>query len=394
MTENHLPVSVLVVSEDDACRQHITTMLTSDSDCPYTIQNAETLQAARQLLLISQADVILLDLAIPDSKGMRAFHCLKDLAENAAILVLTDSCNLDLEGWANQAGIHEVLYKDALVGGELIRAIRYGLDRASMAQRLIKATGDIEILYAQLQIRNAELLKLDEIKSHFISAFSHELRTPITSAGESIRLIADEECGPVTLEQKQLLDIAIRNLSRLESMVNRLVIFSLIETERLTLQKVWQPLFPLLESVISENQGAADLQRTTLRYTRSETPVSCWFDYPKMVLVLSNLIENAIRHTPNGIIIIREFIDPEHQVSGFEVSDNGEGIPDENISHIFDKFYSVTHDQYREPGTLGIGLAFCQEIVKMHSGTISLTTKVGEGSVFQVKLPLSPDIES
>ena len=117
-------------------------------------------------------------------------------------------------------------------------------------------------------------------------------------------------------------------------------------------------------------------------------PVVAEVDEVKMTLVISNLVENAIKYNrEQGSVKIK--LDADHQVFTLEVTDTGIGIPEESLEHIYERFYRVDKSHSREIGGTGLGLAITRNAVLMHKGSITVTSLEGEGTVFLVKIPLT-----
>jgi len=117
-------------------------------------------------------------------------------------------------------------------------------------------------------------------------------------------------------------------------------------------------------------------------------PVVAEVDEVKMSLVMTNLVENAIKYnTAHGWVKV--VLDADHQYFTFEVRDSGVGIPEESLAYIYERFYRVDKSHSRESGGTGLGLAITRNAVLMHRGSITVTSKEGEGSCFVVKIPLT-----
>ncbi|MCK9363705.1 MAG: cell wall metabolism sensor histidine kinase WalK [Syntrophales bacterium] len=227
------------------------------------------------------------------------------------------------------------------------------------------------------------LAELDRLKSEFVMTASHELRTPLTSIGMSINLLLERTMEKLNEKDRELLLAAREDLERLKTLVRNLLDLSKIEGgkmemefEKISLQKLCQNVAGILE-----NQTAEKRIHLTLEVPQNLPEVKA--DANKITWVLTNLITNALRYTESGgtIRLSAGHHGPYVHVS---VIDNGQGIPREDQSKIFDKFVQIRND--KALGGSGLGLAICKEIIRAHGGTIWVDSIPGEGSTFTFTL--------
>ena len=229
------------------------------------------------------------------------------------------------------------------------------------------------------------LHELDRLKSEFVMTASHELRTPLTSIGMSVDMLLESAAPKLTDKEKQLLTVCHEEVQRLRALVHDLLDLSKIEAGKLEL--VLEPMSPgfLCEQAVAIMKSQAEAKNLELTLgVRPDLP-DVLADRTKIEWVLVNLLGNAVRYTPEGghIRLKAERIgDRVH----FLVSDDGEGVPYEMQSRIFDKFVQVK--RAGGPEGSGLGLAICKEIVRAHRGTIWLDSTPGQGSTFTFTLPL------
>lgn len=248
-----------------------------------------------------------------------------------------------------------------------------------------------------LQKANEELIKLDQMKSDFVSIASHELRTPLTSIKNAVDLILKKKAGDVTEVQERFLFMAERNIDRLSALINNLLDISKIEAGKMNLSFEDIDMSSLANNVISMFSTIADKKSITLEVSVEEELSHVYGDMFRVEQVFTNLVGNAIKFTPEGgkIIVdlhqVQEVSDISDRAMGFVevfISDTGVGIPEESVDKLFEKFYQVDSSLRRDqqPGT-GLGLAICKGIVEAHGGKIQCRRKEGEGSTFSFTLP-------
>jgi NtrC-family two-component system sensor histidine kinase KinB len=243
-----------------------------------------------------------------------------------------------------------------------------------------------EMLGIVLLLRDVTQLKeLDKMKSEFVMTASHELKTPIQSLGMSINLLQESFGNKLNEREKQLLDIAEEELSRLKSLVTDLLDLSKIEAGKLELEFGRVSPRLLAEKAVEALKGSADEKQIALSVDMPEKISEVFVDALKITWVLTNLISNAIRYAEKTITLSCRDNGPWVTIS---VSDDGQGIPLEYQSRIFDKFVRVKNEN--DVSGTGLGLAICKEIVKAHRGTIWVDSTPGKGSTFSFTLPSEP----
>ncbi|MGE4545387.1 MAG: ATP-binding protein [Pedobacter sp.] len=221
------------------------------------------------------------------------------------------------------------------------------------------------------------LKELDRLKSEFVLAASHELKTPLTGISMSINLL-QEKADQWPERERELVRVAREETDRLRALVGDLLDLSRLESGRVEMEIEPMNVAYLFEKTLAAFYDQAKAKKLELSsWVKPETP-DVLADPTKIAWVISNLISNALRYTPEGgHIRITAEGDQERVYLG--VSDDGAGIPAEYRSRIFDKFVQVKGDS--KAGS-GLGLAICKEIVKAHGGSIWVESTVGEGSVF------------
>jgi signal transduction histidine kinase len=227
------------------------------------------------------------------------------------------------------------------------------------------------------------LRRFDELKNDLVATVAHEFRTPLTSLRMAIHLCLEQVVGPVTEKQADLLHAAREDCERLQAMVDDLLDLSRIEAGRVEMYPRPMAADSLVKAAIEAHRTTAEERGVQLgaQPPLSEDEVAA--DPERIALVFSNLVTNAIRHTPsNGKVEVR--VRPTDGVVRFEVADTGEGIPLEYQRRIFDKFFRV-------PGSAsngaGLGLSIAKEIVLGHGGEIGVESQPGKGSTFWFTLP-------
>lgn len=226
---------------------------------------------------------------------------------------------------------------------------------------------------------------LDESRQEFVSNVSHELKTPLTS----MKVLADSlngmEDAPVELYKEFMEDIG-NEIERENKIINDLLSLVKMDKSAADLNIASLNVNELLEQILKRLKPIAEKQQVELVF-ESFRPVVADVDEVKITLAFTNLIENAIKYNnPEGWV--RVSLNADHQYMYLKVEDNGIGMPEADLDHIFERFYRVDKSHSREIGGTGLGLAITRSAVLMHKGAIKVFSTEGEGTIFNVRIPL------
>ncbi|WP_163526265.1 ATP-binding protein [Halobacillus ihumii] len=250
-------------------------------------------------------------------------------------------------------------------------------------------------LYDRTYIRGAvavlrdmtEERRLDKLRKDFIANVSHELRTPISMLQGYSEAIVDDVAE--TKEDKNELAKIIHDESlRISRLVNELLDLARMEAGHMTLYKDTVEVMPFLEKIIRKFQGLANEREINLQLYSNDAQGTIHIDADRIEQVLTNLIDNAIRHTNDygSVDVIAERTSDQWIV---KVTDSGLGIPEEDLPFVFERFYKADKSRKREnskKGT-GLGLAIAKNIIEAHKGSIHVHSRVNEGTTFTFTLP-------
>ncbi len=250
----------------------------------------------------------------------------------------------------------------------------------------IKGYNEIEKISDSFNHMLNRMQKLENSRQEFVSNVSHELKTPITS----IKVLADsllmQEDTPPELYREFLLDIT-DEIERENKIINDLL--SLVKLDKTAGDLNIAPINinELLEQILKRLTPIAKKQNIEMIY-ESFRPVVAEVDEVKLSLAISNLVENAIKYNiEDGWV--RVSLNADHKYFFIKVSDSGIGIPENAQDSIFERFYRVDKARSRETGGTGLGLAITKNVIQMHRGAIKVYSKEGEGTTFNVRIPLN-----
>ncbi len=250
----------------------------------------------------------------------------------------------------------------------------------------IKGYNEIEKISDSFNHMINRMQKLENSRQEFVSNVSHELKTPITS----IKVLADsllmQEDTPVELYREFLEDIT-DEIERENKIINDLLSLVKLDKTAGDMNIVAININELLEQILKRLSPIAKKQNIELIY-ESFRPVLAEVDEVKLSLAISNLIENAIKYNSEDGWV-RVSLNADHKYFFIKVSDSGIGIPEEAQDSIFERFYRVDKARSRETGGTGLGLAITKNAIQMHRGAIKVYSKEGEGTTFNVRIPLN-----
>ncbi len=226
--------------------------------------------------------------------------------------------------------------------------------------------------------------ELEILKSEFVAKVSHELKTPLTSMGMAVGILNDGIAGHLTDKQKELIESMRDDYDRLNRMVKDILELSRIESGGIKLQFEKMEVNDLLRECVKTYTLQSKEKEINLTFQPSEEQIYITADHHYLMNAIGNFVGNSIKFTPKGGEIT---ISSEKKVLGLiiTISDNGPGINPEYLDKIFDKFVQVSGSR---PGSVGLGLTIAKEIIDLHNGSINVWSKPGQGSRFEITLPV------
>ncbi len=241
-----------------------------------------------------------------------------------------------------------------------------------------KLEEELKDSYDELRLTYLKLKELYRLKDNFLSNMSHELRTPLTSILGYTELLLEEK---ITEEQRYKLEIILRNSKKLARSIEGLLDTTLIESRNLLLDRQMLSVYELTTQVVDTIKPMASIKNISI-HIKIPQSLTVEGDRDRLMLVFSNIVDNAVKFTIKGEISI--IADEENECVHIRVSDTGIGIPEDKLKLIFDRFYQL--DSSNKYGGVGLGLWISKNIVEAHGGKIWAESK-NIGSTFHVLLP-------
>ena len=244
-----------------------------------------------------------------------------------------------------------------------------------------------------LEEANQRLTEYNQLKDDFISTASHELRTPLSVIMGAVRLVLDEIPGKIVEEQREVLCMARDNVQRLSKIVNSLLSISKIESGKLELQTSLIDICELIKGIVSDYEPLAQEKNIRLDHEVPEHNLNICLDPDKIHEVLTNLISNSLKFTPEGGWIKVTCGSQDNHVL-LTVQDSGVGVAEEDIPKLFDKFTQFGRKAGPGEKGTGLGLAIAKKLVEMHGGTIDVKSEVNKGTTFAISIPMTAGAET
>jgi len=238
---------------------------------------------------------------------------------------------------------------------------------------------------SQLRRLADALAESDQHKTEFLATLAHELRNPLAPVRSGLEMI--NECRHDPDEVARSCDMALRQVEHMVRLVDDLLDISRISLGTVALQLQATELSLMVNSAVERSRGLMDQKKQVLELALPSESKTVVVDPVRVSQVISNLLSNAAKYTPDeGVIKLSVKLDEHHLL--ISVSDNGDGLEEDSLSRIFDMFTQITGDVPRENTGLGIGLTLSQRLVKLHGGTLyGFSDGLGKGSRFDVAIP-------
>lgn len=244
------------------------------------------------------------------------------------------------------------------------------------------ASRELKQKIKELERAYEELKALDRMKDEFLAMTAHELKTPLTPMLSLVRQIMDRNLGKINKKQEKALRIISRGVERLGSSIEKILEISKLESGRMELNKEEIQLASLIQDVVEQMKLLAGLKKVTLTKRITKLP-PVEADGRRVATVLANLIENAIKFSPEGDKVTVEAKQRGNKIL-VQVKDRGMGIAKKDLPKLFTKFFQVNHTK----SGAGLGLSICKRLVEAHGGKIWCKSKLGKGSTFSFTLPV------
>ena len=255
-----------------------------------------------------------------------------------------------------------------------------------LGTKLIETGGKLKEMVKELEHEHAELEKLERIRKDFVINVSHELRTPLASIQGYAETLLDGAMDD-PLHNTRFLEIIRQNAQRLATLTADLLTLSRTELGQRKLHLAPASVKRMMEDAVDSMRPMAEKEHIALTLIAGPESLEAFCDSDAVIQILTNLLDNALKYTPEGGAIVAGVRDQGSMVQIY-VKDSGTGIPAEDLPRLFERFYRVDKARSRELGGTGLGLAIVKHLVKAQGGEVTVSSQPGEGSEFAITLPV------
>lgn len=239
------------------------------------------------------------------------------------------------------------------------------------------------------------LKSLEMVRRDFVANVSHELRTPLTIIKGFAETLEEDHATLTAETRSRFIEKIVNNAKRLHVLVEDLLELSRLESKSDQVQPTVQSLLQLMDEILEDNRQRLDTNVQSMELDFDERVGEFAFDRFRIRQVFDNLIENAFRYAPDftRLVLSVRYEDSQNMVHCC-VADDGPGIPEKDVPHIFERFYRVDKGRSRENGGTGLGLSIIKHIVQQHGGSVSLETGEAQGTAIHFTLPYAQSAQS
>jgi phosphoserine phosphatase RsbU/P len=376
------PVRILLVEDNPGDARLIREILSEASSLRFELDHEQRLSGAREWCAHNEADVVLLDLSLPDARGMETVAECLTFAARAPIIVLTGLNDETVAVQAVQAGAQDYLVKGQVDSTLLVRSIRYAMERKRL-----------ELERSQILGREREARAVAEAaaqaRDEVLRVVSHDLGNSLSAVkihAVVLGRVLQQREGDTEPELCTRID-AIKDLvAQMNRLRQDLLDIASIDAGHLSMEARPQEVKPLLNAAVQTILDRVEEKRVALEVSVPEGIPEVRVDRDRMLQVLGNLLGNATKFTPVGGRIRVSAVEEGGMVR-FSVSDTGVGIAAEHLPHVFDRFWKMKSGN---PGGTGLGLAIARGIVQAHGGALDLSSVLGEGTTLSFTIPAEP----
>jgi len=398
ITMSNDPIKIVLIEDNPGDARLIKEMLTEAKSACFLLEWRNRLNEGLRWLTENSADVVLLDLGLPDSQGLDTYAKVHAQFPQLPIVVLSGLHDESVAVRAVRDGAQDYLVKGQIDGRLMARSVRYAIERKNAEEALREAHDNLERrvkertlelsnlndqLKEEIEIRKQAEEELKELANalnvtntdlmNFTHVISHDLKSPLNTIGGFANLLARRYRGKIDAGADEILDDIISGVNRMQELIKGLLEYSQARTKK----KQFKPIAftTVVKKAVSNLESVIEANNAHVTYDDLPTIMA---DSLQLISLFQNLIDNAIKYRKEAVPRIHISAQQKGNEWIFSIKDNGIGIDAKGSERIFGMFQRLSNDQ---AGT-GIGLATCKEIVKRHSGRIWVESNPGKGSTF------------
>jgi len=373
---------ILIVDDEIGIREGCRRVLESRG---YEFDMATTLRDGLMNIQKNDYDLVLLDVMLPDGRGIDLLTPIHEKDPETVPIIITGFATIELAIEAIRKGAYDFIAKP-FNADVLYLTIQQGLEKRqlSLESRRLAA---IEQEAAKLAIAKEEMERLDKLKTTFMLTVAHELRSPVAGAQSLLRILLRGLAGELTDQQNNILQRIEKRLDFLMELIEDLL--SLASSKTFDLEKPLEKidLLPLIRNVIDQIDTIAESRKVALILTAPEEAIVVMATEQGLGMIFANLIGNAVKYTPaEGQVEV--VVKKSTSNVAITIEDTGIGIPQDDISHLWEEFFRAKNARRAGIKGTGLGLSIVKQYIDKFGGQIEVNSVEGEGTVFTLDLPL------
>ena len=367
------PLQILLVEDNAGDVRLLREMFSKERRDAFQLTHLLRMSEAVIHLAKGGVDIILLDMGLPDGHGLDTVQRAHAAAPGVPLIILTGLDDEALAAEAMTQGAQDYMIKGQIESHALPRALRHAIER----QRMQTETN----LFWKNQA---------QFKEEFLSHVSHELRSPLTAIKQFTSILAGGLAGELNKEQREYLQIVLKNIGQLQSMIDDLLEVPRLKTGKLTIELERVSVANAVTDCCNTFQGSARAKGVTLSYDLPSGLPPAHADPTRLRQILIILLDNAIKFTPSGgsLKIQARVLRQDPGFLLLEISDTGCGMSPEMTGRVFERLYQASGSAPASRKGLGLGLFICKELVTLQGGQISVKSQLDLGSTFSFVLPV------
>jgi signal transduction histidine kinase len=382
LNDSHTSTAILVIDDEEGIREGCRRVLEPQG---FQVETAVSMQEGLQKIQSRPFDIVLLDVMMPDGRGIDLIDPMLKVDPDLVPIIITGYATVELAVAAIKAGAYDFISKP-FTPDLLLLTVNQGLERRRLSQtaRRIQA---MELETAEMARAKKEAEQLSEFKTAFTFKVAHELRTPVASAISLIRPLMRGLAGELNEQQQDILSRIDNRLDMLMELVNDLL--ALAATRTVAIEEPLEPIVvqSILHKVVERLGIEAQNKMITLRVKIPDKTVTVVGTAKGLDTIFSNLLNNAIKYTPEGGTINLQITESAGQAD-ITISDTGIGIPASDLDRIGEEFFRAKNARRSAIIGTGLGLSIVKELVHKYGGKMEISSQEGQGTRVNLLLPI------
>jgi two-component system sensor histidine kinase/response regulator len=371
---------ILIIDDEEGIRQGCRRVLQPQG---FNVETADRFKEGLQKIQQGTYDLVLIDVMLPDGRGIDLLGPIQARDPETVAIIITGYATVELAVETIKKGAYNFISKP-FTADRLLMTVNQGLEKRHLSMET-KRLQAIERETIELAHARDEAEKLSEFKSSFLNVAAHELRSPVGGAQSLVRTLLRGLAGELKPQQSELLSRVEIRLNFMLELIND--ILALASSKSI---ETGQPLEeiqvqPAMQKVIEAFAEEAKNQQVVIKFSAASQPIPVMATENGLNMVFRNLIGNAIKYSkPGGAVEVK--IQPDPGFVKVSVADNGIGIPEEDIPHLWDEFFRAKNAHLEGITGTGLGLSIVKQYVDRFGGQVDVASSLGKGTTFTVSL--------